>query len=102
MSGVDAVLDISQRPLNTVGASASLKSGGNSGSTSTRRPDFVGKTTYHPYDNACCCGRPELQFAWNVSATGSSIQGEKLPKSGGGIWIDEALELFPVDYWRFF
>jgi methionyl-tRNA synthetase len=33
----------------------------------------------------------------------SSVQGEKASKSRRiGIWIDEALEIFPVDYWRFF
>jgi len=41
---------------------------------------------------------------WNVSATEFlQFKGEKASKSRRiGIWIDEALELFPVDYWRFF
>jgi methionyl-tRNA synthetase len=41
---------------------------------------------------------------WNVSATEFlQFKGEKASKSQRiGIWIDEALELFPVDYWRFF
>lgn len=41
---------------------------------------------------------------WNVSATEFlQFKGEKASKSRKiGIWIDEALELFPVDYWRFF
>jgi len=41
---------------------------------------------------------------WNVSATEFlQFKGEKASKSLRiGIWIDEALELFPVDYWRFF
>jgi methionyl-tRNA synthetase len=41
---------------------------------------------------------------WNVSATEFlQFKGEKASKSQKiGIWIDEALELFPADYWRFF
>jgi len=41
---------------------------------------------------------------WNVSATEFlQFKGEKASKSRRiGIWIDEALEMFPVDYWRFF
>jgi methionyl-tRNA synthetase len=41
---------------------------------------------------------------WNVSATEFlQFKGEKASKSERvGIWIDEALEMFPVDYWRFF
>ena len=40
----------------------------------------------------------------NVSATEFlQFKGEKASKSQRiGIWIDEALEMFPVDYWRFF
>jgi methionyl-tRNA synthetase len=41
---------------------------------------------------------------WNVSTTEFiQFKGEKASKSQKiGIWIDEALELFPADYWRFF
>jgi methionyl-tRNA synthetase len=41
---------------------------------------------------------------WNVSATEFlQFKGQKYSKSQRvGIWIDEALEMFPVDYWRFF
>jgi methionyl-tRNA synthetase len=41
---------------------------------------------------------------WNVSATEFlQFEGEKASKSQKvGIWIDEALELFPADYWRYF
>jgi methionyl-tRNA synthetase len=41
---------------------------------------------------------------WNVSSTEFlQFKGEKASKSRRvGIWIDEALEMFPVDYWRFF
>ncbi len=41
---------------------------------------------------------------WNVSATEFlQFKGEKASKSQRiGIWIDEALELFPTDYWRYF
>jgi methionyl-tRNA synthetase len=45
-----------------------------------------------------------FNLPWNVSATEFlQFKGEKASKSQGiGIWIDEALEMFPVDYWRFF
>jgi methionyl-tRNA synthetase len=41
---------------------------------------------------------------WNVSSTEFlQFKGEKASKSRRvGIWIDEALEMFPVDIWRFF
>jgi methionyl-tRNA synthetase len=41
---------------------------------------------------------------WNVSATEFlQFKGEKASKSQRvGIYIDEALELFPADYWRYF
>ncbi len=41
---------------------------------------------------------------WNVSTTEFiQFRGEKASKSQGvGMWIDEALRLFPADYWRFF
>ena len=41
---------------------------------------------------------------WNVSATEFlQFRGEKASKSQRiGIWIDEALEMFPADYWRYF
>jgi len=41
---------------------------------------------------------------YNVSATEFlQFKGQKASKSKKvGIWIDEALEMFPVDYWRFF
>jgi methionyl-tRNA synthetase len=41
---------------------------------------------------------------WNVSTTEFiQFRGEKASKSQKiGIWINEALELFPADYWRFF
>lgn len=40
---------------------------------------------------------------WTVASTEYLLfEGEKFSKSRGiGIWIDEALELLPVDYWRF-
>ncbi len=45
-----------------------------------------------------------FNLPWNVSSTEFlQFKGEKASKSRRiGIWIDEALELFPVDYWRFF
>jgi len=40
---------------------------------------------------------------WNVSATEFlQFEGQKFSKSRRiGIWIDEALQLFPADYWRY-
>lgn len=46
----------------------------------------------------------DYNLPWNVSATEFlQFKGVKASKSQRiGIWIDEALELFPADYWRFF
>jgi methionyl-tRNA synthetase len=46
----------------------------------------------------------DYNLPWTVSATEFlQFRGEKASKSRKiGIWIDEALEMFPVDYWRFF
>jgi methionyl-tRNA synthetase len=46
----------------------------------------------------------DYNLPWNVSTTEFlQFKGEKASKSQRiGIWIDEALELFPADYWRFF
>lgn len=46
----------------------------------------------------------DYNLPWNVSATEFlQFRGEKASKSQRvGIWIDEALELFPADYWRYF
>jgi len=46
----------------------------------------------------------DYNLPWNVSATEFlQFKGEKASKSLRiGIWIDEALELFPADYWRYF
>ena len=46
----------------------------------------------------------EYNLPWNVSATEFlQFKGEKASKSQRiGIWIDEALELLPADYWRYF
>lgn len=46
----------------------------------------------------------EYNLPWDVSATEFlQFKGEKASKSRKiGIWIDEALDMFPVDYWRFF
>jgi len=40
---------------------------------------------------------------WTVASTEYLLfEGEKFSKSRGiGVWIDEAIELLPVDYWRF-
>jgi len=46
----------------------------------------------------------DYNLPWNVSTTEFlQFKGEKLSKSHRiGIWSDEALELFPADYWRFY
>jgi len=46
----------------------------------------------------------DYNLPWNVSATEFlQFKGEKASKSQRvGIWIDEALELFHADYWRYF
>ena len=46
----------------------------------------------------------DYNLPWNVSATEFlQFKGEKASKSLRiGIWIDEALEMFPPDYWRYF
>ncbi|MEM2104281.1 MAG: methionine--tRNA ligase [Candidatus Bathyarchaeia archaeon] len=46
----------------------------------------------------------DYNLPWNVSTTEFlQFKGEKASKSLRiGIWIDEALELFPPDYWRYF
>jgi methionyl-tRNA synthetase len=46
----------------------------------------------------------DYNLPWSVSATEFlQFKGQKASKSQRiGIWIDEALEMFPVDYWRFF
>jgi methionyl-tRNA synthetase len=46
----------------------------------------------------------DYNLPWNVSATEFlQFKGERASKSRRvGIWIDEAIELFPADYWRYF
>ena len=46
----------------------------------------------------------DYNLPWNVSVTEFlQFKGKKASKSQRvGIWIDEALEMFPVDWWRFF
>ncbi|MBS7633465.1 methionine--tRNA ligase [Candidatus Bathyarchaeota archaeon] len=46
----------------------------------------------------------DYTLPWNVSSTEFlQFKGENFSKSHGvGVFIDEALELFPADYWRFF
>ena len=46
----------------------------------------------------------DYNLPWNVPATEFlQFRGERASKSRRiGIWIDEALELFPADYWRYF
>jgi len=46
----------------------------------------------------------DYNLPWNVPATEFlQFKGERASKSRRiGIWIDEALEVFPADYWRFF
>lgn len=46
----------------------------------------------------------DYNLPWNVSSTEFlQFKGERFSKSHKvGIWIDEALELFPADYWRYY
>jgi methionyl-tRNA synthetase len=46
----------------------------------------------------------DYNLPWNISATEwLQFKGEKASKSQKiGIWMHEALELFPADYWRYF
>jgi methionyl-tRNA synthetase len=46
----------------------------------------------------------DYNLPWNVSTSEFlQFKGEKASKSKRvGIWVDEALELFPADYWRYF
>jgi len=46
----------------------------------------------------------DYNLPWNVSTTEFlQFKGEKASKSQRiGIWVDEALELFPADYWRYY
>ncbi len=46
----------------------------------------------------------DYNLPWNVSTSEFlQFKGEKASKSQRvGIWVDEALELFPADYWRYF
>lgn len=46
----------------------------------------------------------DYNLPWNVSSTEFlQFKGKKASKSQRvGIWIDEALEMFPVDWWRFY
>ncbi len=48
--------------------------------------------------------REGYNLPWNVSATEFlQFKGQKASKSQRvGIWIDEALDMYPADYWRFF
>ncbi len=48
--------------------------------------------------------KEDYNLPWNVSSTEFlQFKGERFSKSHKvGIWIDEALELFPADYWRYF
>jgi len=45
-----------------------------------------------------------LVLPWNVSSTEYlTFEGQKFSKSRGvGVWLDQALEWFPPDYWRYY
>jgi methionyl-tRNA synthetase len=47
--------------------------------------------------------REDYTLPWNVVSTEFlQFEGQKFSKSRRiGVWIDEALQLFPVDYWRY-
>ncbi len=73
----------------------------------TRVVFFIGKDNI-PFHSVIF---PALEIAsgegyvlpWSIAATEYLLfEGEKFSKSRGiGIWIDEAIEIMPVDYWRF-
>ncbi len=73
----------------------------------TRVVFFIGKDNI-PFHSVIF---PALEIAsgenyvlpWSIAATEYLLfEGEKFSKSRGiGVWIDEALELMPPDYWRF-
>lgn len=69
---------------------------------------FIGKDNipFHTiiFPALLLASREGYVLPWNVSTTEFlQFKGEKASKSlKRGIWIDEALALFPPDYWRFF
>ncbi len=73
----------------------------------TRILFFIGKDniTFHTLilPALLLATKKDYTLPWNVPSTEYLIfEGEKFSKSKRtGVWIDEALSLYPVDYWRF-
>ncbi len=73
----------------------------------TRILYFIGKDniTFHTLilPALLLATRQGYTLPWNVPATEYLVfEGEKFSKSKRtGVWIDEALKLYPVDYWRY-
>ncbi len=73
----------------------------------TRILYFIGKDniTFHTiiFPALLLAAKQGYTLPWNVPSTEYLIfEGEKFSKSRRtGVWIDEALRLYPVDYWRF-
>ncbi|MFW6117688.1 MAG: methionine--tRNA ligase, partial [Thermoproteota archaeon] len=69
---------------------------------------FVGKDNipFHTiiFPALLLASQENYSLPWNVSATEFlQFGGEAFSKSRKiGVWMDEALELFPADYWRYF
>ncbi|HDD33810.1 MAG TPA: methionine--tRNA ligase, partial [Thermofilaceae archaeon] len=74
---------------------------------STRSVYFIGKDNipFHTiiFPALLMASGEGYVLPWTVASTEYLMfEGDKFSKSRGiGIWIDEALELLPVDYWRF-
>ena len=75
--------------------------------TETRVVFFIGKDNipFHSviFPAIVLASREGYVLPWSIAATEYLLfEGEKFSKSRGiGVWIDEALEIMPPDYWRF-
>ncbi len=73
----------------------------------TRVVFFIGKDNipFHSviFPALIIASREGYVLPWSIAATEYLLfEGEKFSKSRGiGVWIDEALEIMPADYWRF-
>ncbi len=73
----------------------------------TRTLFFIGKDniTFHTviFPSLLLATNQDYVLPWNVPSTEYLVfEGKKFSKSKRtGVWIDEALRLYPVDYWRF-
>lgn len=73
----------------------------------TKTAFFIGKDNipFHAiiFPAMILASNEDLVLPWQIAATEYlTFEGEKFSKSRGiGVWIDEALEMFDADYWRF-